>query len=312
VTTSDIAGTLDERLAAHFDDLSPAEQRVARFLAEHREEVAFISALEIAQQLGTSDATVVRTARSLGYAGLPELKRQLIDDLRSKATPALRLGRSLEEIGTHPEVALDYVLSLQAELLEEVRRNLPPASFVRALELLDAADRILCFGVGPSAPLADHFALRLVRFGRQSGTISHTGFRLADSLLRMRHGDALVLLASGRVYHEVDVTLRRAAGLGVPVVLVTDTLSVALADRVQVALVAPRGRSGMLNTVATTMVVMEALLLGLAARDRPRSLAALEELNELRAQIVGYRVDVDREPHQGTGRSPSPRHSSGS
>ena len=41
------------------------------------------------------------------------------------------------------------------------------------------------------------------------------------------------------------------------------------------------------------MVVLEALLLGLANRDRGPSLAALEALNDLRAQIVGYRVDID-------------------
>jgi hypothetical protein len=41
------------------------------------------------------------------------------------------------------------------------------------------------------------------------------------------------------------------------------------------------------------MVVLEALLLGLAKRDRAPSLAALESLNDLRAHIVGYRIDVD-------------------
>jgi DNA-binding MurR/RpiR family transcriptional regulator len=298
VTTSEATGSLAERLAAHFVNLSPAEQRVARFFADHREEVAFISALDVAQQLGTSDATVVRTARSLGYSGLPELKRELIADLRSKATPALQLGRSLEQVGTQPELALDYMLTMQGELLEEARRAIQPGEFLRSLEILQGADRVFVFGVGPSAPLADLFVLRLVRFGYQAATITQTGFRLADALLPIRAGDALVLLASGRVYHEVAVTLSHVETLGVPVVLLTDTLSVALADRVQATLVAPRGKSGMLDSVATTLVVLDALLLGLATRDRTRSLASLEELNDLRAQIVGYRVDVAREPHE--------------
>ena len=59
--------TLDERLAA--SELSPAERRVARFLVDHGEEAAFLSAVEIGGQLGTSDATVVRTVKRLGYAG---------------------------------------------------------------------------------------------------------------------------------------------------------------------------------------------------------------------------------------------------
>src|SRR5438552_11195618 len=103
--------SLDDRLADRFADLSPTEQRVARFFGDHREEVGFVSAIEIAQQLGTSDATVVRTAQRLGYAGLPELKRELLDTLRTRATPALRLGRRLEQLGGEPAAILDHVMT---------------------------------------------------------------------------------------------------------------------------------------------------------------------------------------------------------
>src|SRR4051794_8975083 len=75
-STHTAVSSLDERLAARRDALSPTEQRVADFFAQHREEAAFLSATEIAQRLGTSDATVVRTAQSLGYSGLQELKRE--------------------------------------------------------------------------------------------------------------------------------------------------------------------------------------------------------------------------------------------
>ena len=43
----------------------------------------FLSAAEIAHELAMSDATVIRTAQTLGYAGLPELKAELQGALRS-------------------------------------------------------------------------------------------------------------------------------------------------------------------------------------------------------------------------------------
>jgi DNA-binding MurR/RpiR family transcriptional regulator len=285
--------SLDNRLAVRFADLSPTEQRVAHFFAEHREEVGFVSALEIAQQLGTSDATVVRTAQRLGYAGLPELKRELVAALRTRATPALRLGRRLEQIGDEPAAILDHVLSWHVDLLEQARRTLRPEDFARAIELLHSAERVLTFGTGPSATLADYMTMKLTRFGRHAASITATGMGLADTLLTMRRGDAVVVMDHGRVYREVEVTLDRANAVGSPIILMTDTLGPELASRVDVVLQAPRGRIGDLGSVVSTMVVLEALLLGLASRDRGPSLAALEALNELRAQIVGYRVDVD-------------------
>jgi DNA-binding MurR/RpiR family transcriptional regulator len=103
-----------------------------------------------------------------------------------------------------------------------------------------------------------------------------------------------------RVYREVDVALDRAKHVGVPVVLLTDHLALELADRIDVALQAVRGKSAALGSDVTSLVVLEALLLGIATCDRPLSLAAGEELNELRAQLVGHRIDVDPGPAQRT------------
>ncbi|HEY8292815.1 MAG TPA: MurR/RpiR family transcriptional regulator [Thermomicrobiales bacterium] len=286
------APSLDERLSARRTSLSPTEQRVADFFARHREDVAFFSALEIAQRLGMSDATVVRTAQSLGYAGLQELKQEFVRALRARTTPA-RAPSRLEEIDDHPEAALDHALTAQIDLLEEARRTVRPEAFAQALDILHAADRILIFGTGPSASLADHLALRLVRIGRQAATVSGTGLGLADTLLMMRPGDVLIAMAYHRVYREAEVTLNQAKERGLPVVLLTDTLGMALAEHVTVTLSARRSRYGLLGSVATTLVLMDALVIGLTARDRARAVMAVSELNDLRSRIVGYRVDTE-------------------
>lgn len=281
------ATSLDERISLRGEGLSPKERGVAEFLREHREEAAFLSAAEIAVRLGTSDATVVRTAKALGYTGLPALKRELADALRARATPAVRLGRSLEDVGGD---ALGYVLELEIELLEDAGRRIEPAGFERAVELLHGAERVLAYGIGPTGPFAEYFALRLGRFGRPAVAITATGLRLADALLAVRPGDALLLMAYERLDREGGVVLDWAGELGLPVVLLTDTLGPKLAGRIDVALSALRGRGGALSGGATTTALLDALLLALAARDRGRSLAALADLNELRRQLRGPAV----------------------
>jgi DNA-binding MurR/RpiR family transcriptional regulator len=263
--------------------LSPKERAVADFVLEHREEAAFLSAAEIAGRLGTSDATVVRAATALGYSGLPELKRELIDALRARATPAVRLGRSLEELGEDP---LGHVLDLEIELLESAR-SIDRADFARAVELLAGARRVLAYGLGPNGFLAGYFALRLGRFGRPARAISASGLRLADDLLAASRGDALLLLAYERLDADSEAVLARANDLELPVVLVTDGLGARLAGRIDVALPSPRARAGATSGAASTTAILDALLLALAGHDRARSLAALAELNELRKRLRG-------------------------
>jgi DNA-binding MurR/RpiR family transcriptional regulator len=266
--------------------LSPKERAVADFYADHREEAAFLSAAEIAERLGTSDATVVRAVKALGYSGIPELKRELISALRARATPAVRLGRSLDDIGEDP---LGHMLELEIELLENAR-SIDRADFARAVDVVAAADRVLAYGLGPNGPLADYLALRLRRFGRPAQAITASGLRLADALLVAQPGDALLLMAYERLDRDAEAVLARANDLALPVVLLTDTLAAKLADRIDVALPALRGRGGTLSGGATTMAILDALLLAVAARDRGRSLAALAELNELRKRLRGAPV----------------------
>lgn len=280
------AGTLDERVAARSAELSPAEERVARFFAGHREEVAFISAAEIAQRLETSDATVVRAAQALGYEGLPQLKHELREALRTRATPALRLGRSLEELGDDAVAIFQHSLAAHTQLVEEARRTIRAEDFRRGIDVLAEAERVVVFGLGPNGKLAEYLALRLRRIGRDAVALTGRGAGLADDLLGLRRSDAMVALVFDRANAEARATLAQARKRRVPVVLLTDTLALALQGQYKVALTARHGGTGAMQTTAIWMVVLESMLFALAARDRPRALETLEEMNELRSQTT--------------------------
>ncbi|HEV8229264.1 MAG TPA: MurR/RpiR family transcriptional regulator [Candidatus Limnocylindria bacterium] len=277
--------TLDERIAAARASLSPAEDRVAGFLAQHREEAVFLSAADIARQLDMSDATVIRAVQSLGYTGLPDLKAELQDALRTRATPTLRLGRSIAELGDDPAVVLEHVLATEVQLLHDARQTLRPADFARALKLIVGAQRVVIQGLGPNAPLGEYFAARLRRMRRPASAVGARGQALADALIDMRRGDVVIVLAYERSSAEAEITLERARELKLPSILITDTLGLALAGQFTVALSARRAGGGMFHLSAMTVVVLDALLFGLAGQDRAAALAAAEELQQLRARI---------------------------
>jgi DNA-binding MurR/RpiR family transcriptional regulator len=276
---------LDERLAAGVEKLSPSELRVARYYADHRDEAAFMSAAEVAELVGVSDATVIRAAQALGYQGLPELKDELRDAIRARATPAMRYGRTLDVLGQGDQALLDRVLGAQIEALAEARRSLRPADVARAVEVLDAAERILVAGFGPLAAAADYFVLTLRRIGRAALTLTGRGAAFVDTLVEMRAGDVLVVVAYERSSAEVELALDRAADRDVPCVLVTDHLALALSGRHIVAVTSPRGPTDIVPSVAVPVVIIEALILGIFGRDRPRASAALDDLNQLRGRF---------------------------
>ncbi len=132
----------------------------------------------------------------------------------------------------------------------------------------------------------------LTRNGRPARTLDATGVALADQLIALREGDALLILAYGRAYREVVATFAEARQLRLPTVLVTDSLDGKLARKAEVVIPAKRGRANRVALHGTTLVVLEAIVLGLAASDRKRAMDALRRLNDLRAEVTGMRVDL--------------------
>jgi DNA-binding MurR/RpiR family transcriptional regulator len=280
--------TLEERIAAA-SDLAPAERQVAQFFAESADQASFLPAAKIAATLGVSTATVVRTAQRLGYTGLPELKDELqAAVLRRLPTPPERFRHSLDELTGDLGALPANLFAVQARVLTEASAILRPKDFVRAVELLGAADRIIVFGQPPYGPLAEHFANELRRYGRRVLVIGVRHEQIVEELLDVGPGDAFVVLAYYQSYPAMptlDLVLDRAREQRVRSVLITDTLALALKRRYTVALSAPRGEVDKQPTATVPLAILEALQLGISTYDRSRSLAAMATRDELRKRL---------------------------
>jgi DNA-binding MurR/RpiR family transcriptional regulator len=285
------AGAADlfaDRLREKRRGLSSTMARVVRYIEQNRVAVLASSAAQIARRTGTSDATVIRTVQALGFASLAEMRQELVADLE-RGSPVEAMSRTLKETGESADRAIELVLDTHIKGLDQLRRAQP--NIAEAIGRLDRAARIVIFGVGPTALLADYAAFTLRRSGRQVYALNRTGIELADQLLDLRPPDVLLVLAYGRAYPEVVCVFDEAERLQIPIVLITDSLAKELADRAQLLVPVTRGDAGQAALHGVTLVCLEAIVIGLAAVDDKRSLTALDQLMELRRGLGGRSAD---------------------
>lgn len=263
---------------------------MAEYLIRAGARAAPLTAREIAADAGTSDATVVRAARSLGFENLRQLRQALgesqVPDIASRFTATV----SASPVG---HLALENAIARQVEDLEGLHRRIPPADFDRACDMLASTPQIWWSGTGPSASLADYAAFLCRRHGFPSGTLTHAGADHADELLAVQANHVIVLFAYGRIHRYVRVLLAHAATVGAQVVLVTDVLGPNLDRPIAVRLNAGRGAPSMFASHGQTVVLIESLVLGTASADPQRSEGALSTLNSLRHELAGVPLNVD-------------------
>jgi DNA-binding MurR/RpiR family transcriptional regulator len=272
---------LDHMLRQAKQRLGAAGLRVAKFIDENRQIVLASSAAALGARIGTSDATVLRTIQALGFASLADLKSAILNG-RPVSTPADDMRRTLVDLDKTTGAALDGILQAHADGLVVLRSQKCRAQMAASVRILDGAGRIAVFGIGPSSALANYVSVLLARSGRRSRTISATGSMLADQLLDLDKGDALLILAYGRLYREVKAVFAEAKLLCLPTVLITEADDTPLAKLADVCVAIPRGRPGQMALHGATLVGLEALVLSLAAAKPEAAVASLDNLNRLR------------------------------
>ena len=284
-TTRIVVTGLTERLEEHRGQLTAAGLRVTEYIEANPDSTLFSTAVELGRRTGTSDATVVRTIKQLGYTGMDELREEIREAIERKITPVGRLQRSLDWAGAEPAEVLDHMLDLQAQLIVDTRASLSATQFAEAVELLDKAASVFVYGLGPLEHIGHYFALRLERLGVHARAGGLAGFRLADELLNLTRHDVVVLVAYSQVRREIDVVLDQAHEVGAAVLLITDTLGRALGDKVTVSLSAPAVKNLMVSSFTTPVIVADALTLAVAAHSRRRSERYFERLERLRNEL---------------------------
>jgi len=274
------------RLAGAGDRLGPTELRVARFLRDNREVALVSSAGALASRLDTSDATVIRTVQAVGYSGLTEFRRELAEELRDELSLAARMARTLGDAAQKEESIFDLTLRQHQRALLLLRRDIGQGLFEAAVDELAAAPRVFVFGMGPSGALAGYFALQLSRFAIDARSLTASGPVLADGLHALRPRDLLIMLAYGRLYGEIAALIAHAKTLRLATILITDTLGEACKGRVGYLLRVERGRADALSLHTATLGLIEALLVGVAAKRPADTVASLKRLNALRGAIL--------------------------
>ncbi|WP_169741956.1 MurR/RpiR family transcriptional regulator [Prauserella rugosa] len=282
---------LHERVAALADRMSASERTVAQYMADHPEIVVSCSAIQLAAQIGTSDATVVRAAKALGYQGFRELKRSMIDVLTRQRDLAATMDDRLARVSTEDN-QIARVLDDSMALLGQLRRGLDIDAWERTVDAVIGAPSVLTYGIGPAESLADYLRLSLQRIGVHARGSGLTGVRLADELLTLRPGELVIVFAPIRQFREISVIVDHANAVGARVVVITESLGMALASKVYAVLSTPQSTTTAASELTAGLVLAHALTLSVASATHDTAVDALGLVNALRASVVGAELDV--------------------
>jgi DNA-binding MurR/RpiR family transcriptional regulator len=279
------ADRFSQRVAARRPQLSPRMRTVADYINQHRALVLSCSAIDLARDIGVSDATVIRTVQALGFDGLLDLKQMLSRLLGHSNTTVSKLSTTITQLQQDMDQVIDHVLQEHSHAQQALDQAATRSALEKAVAVLAKAERIGVFGIGASGILADYAARLFLRHGLPSYALNQTGIALAEQMLQMAPDDALLVLLARNTHREIQAVMEEAEQLGIPVVLLTSHRPHSLAPACAQVIYLPRARVESIPLHGPTLSCLEVLMLGLTAAAPNRSVDTMNRLLRLRNSI---------------------------
>lgn len=270
-------------LAAKVRTMAPSMtrsmQRVAEAVAGDPAGCAQLTVTGLAERTGTSEATVVRTSRLLGYPGYRDLRLALAGlaaQQESGAAPAVTADIVVDDpiADVVAKLALD-----EQQTLADTAAALDIAQVEAAVAAMASARRIDVYGVGASGLVSQDLAQKLLRIGMVAH--SHADPHLAvTNAVQLRAGDvALAITHSGRTVDVIE-PLRVAFDRGATTIALTGRPDGEVAQYADHVLTTSTARESELRPAAMSsrtsqLLVVDCLFIGVAQRTYETAAPAL-------------------------------------
>lgn len=254
------------REAIHNAKLTKTQQQIARFVLDNSADACFMTSAAIAQKLGVSESSVIRFARSLGYAGFMDFQKNIRREYQDRVyrisssitVPSQRMA-SRSKVGADTNYMKEHFKNV-VNNIEEMFSNNSLHTFEEAADILTGSRQKYIAASRGNAALADYASLYLKHMIPGVTNINAPCMTPVDQLTTVEKEDCLLIFGFPR-YSSVDhMTAKMAKDSGARVIVVTDKPSSLLAQYATVLITVPVDSNNFNNSLVAAQFVTECIL----------------------------------------------------
>lgn len=275
----------------NYDKLTKNQKKIAQFLIDHPEEIAFSSIDIIASKMKVGKATVVRLAQSLGYKGFLELKAELSNRLRDDISPSKKLRAALKNAHLKSDF-LTTIANGEIENIQATLDSLDQTAFDKAVNILVSASNIYTMGLGVSSFLAQIAAYYLNKISTKAKPLTHGSVSFREQIISIDKDDVIIAISLQPYSYETIEAAEFAKINGIRVISLTDQLVSPITQFSDVIFTVKTESIVFINAVSSILVIIYALATGIGLSDRKASMKALSLLEKASSD---FEIDVHKE-----------------
>ena len=214
-------------------NLSRSEARVAQAAIDDPAGTAASTIGELARRCETSETTVIRLCRTIGFSGYPEFRLSLAGAAAANPDEEYLSGEILPDDSV--EQVISKVTGADAKAIVDTAKHVSAASLGEAARAIGAARRIDVFGAGASSFVAQDLQYKLHRIGLVSHCFADPHSAISSAALLQAGDVALGLSHTGSTKDTVRY-LETARDSGATTIAITNHPRAPIARRADIVI----------------------------------------------------------------------------
>jgi DNA-binding MurR/RpiR family transcriptional regulator len=262
-----------EKIAQNYTRLGRNQKKIADFLTQRYHEAAFINAFALSQRLEVDPATVTRFAQRLGYAGYPELLREIQEMVKKELRVAHKPPASQDD----EQAIFLTALAEEKENLERAVTHMRGETVTAVITALSGAENIYVVAHGLARGPAETFVAQLRGLlGMAAELVPSEHLNAAAGLATAGERDVAFGVSLAALHDDTAQLLTLARSRGVKTIGLSTSHTSPTASSADLILVCPgESRTGVPST-ASLAAVLSAILQTLALQ-QPQRFEAMKD-----------------------------------
>jgi len=258
-------------------EFSKGQKAIGRYMLEHYDKAAYLTASKLGAVVRVSESTVVRFAIELGFEGYPELQKSLQELIRTKLTSVQRMEITNDRIGDGE--VLSKILSGDIEKIRTTLDRIDPAAFDAAVDAIISANHIYISGMRSASLLSSflgyYFNLMFPNVHTVQATSSSEMF---EQLFRIGEGDIFIGISFPRYSKRIIDAIDYARSKGAVTVALTDSDTSPLAAGADHLLIARSDMASFVDSYVAPLSVINALIVAVSKKKQEEVSETFEKL----------------------------------
>ena len=259
---------------------SKGQKLIAKYIEEHYDKVAFMTASKLGATVGVSESTVVRFATEIGYAGYPELQQAMQEMIRNKLTSVQRMEVTANRIGKSD--VLDSVFNQDIDIIRRTMEETSHEDFYSSVDAIVGARKIYILGTRSSLALATFLSYYFTTIFENVLLVQSTSEgEIFEQMIRIDKRDVVIGISFPRYSRKAVNAMDFAHKRGATVIAITDSTLSPLAKPANYLLLARSDIASIVDSLVAPLSLINALIVTTALRKSGEVSQVYKRLEEI-------------------------------